>query len=325
LAIVFALLALDLGVFNKTDHVVRTREALAWTAVWVAISLMFNVGIYFMYENHWFGIGLDRNIGGKDAAVEFFTGYLVEKTLSMDNIFVMALIFGYFKVPGQYQHRVLFWGILGALIMRGIMIALGAAMIKNFSWTIYVFGGFLIITAIRMLKSSNEEVHPDNNPLVKLAKKIYRVTPDYEGHNFFSRINGQRAITPLFLVLLVVESTDVVFAVDSIPAIFAITTDPYIVFTSNIFAILGLRSLYFALASLLDKFRYLKESLVFVLGFVGAKMIASHHFHIPPAFSLLVIVSILAIGVLASVIRPPKPEAGATKEEEAPKPPSFPV
>lgn len=305
LVFVFIMLALDLGVFNKKDHVVSTKEALAWTGVWIAISLCFNVLLYFMYENHWFGIGV--GLDGKDAAVEFFTGYLIEKSLSLDNIFVIALIFGYFKVPAQYQHRVLFWGILGALIMRGVMIAAGAAMIKNFTWTVYVFGAFLIITAIRMLRSSHDEVNPDNNWLVKLAKRVYRVSSGYVGHDFFTKIDGKRAMTPLFLVLLVVESSDVLFAVDSIPAIFAVTHDPYIVFTSNIFAILGLRSLYFALASLLDKFRYLKESLVVVLAYVGAKMIASHHIPIPPWVSLLVIVGVLTIGVVASIVKKPKP------------------
>jgi tellurite resistance protein TerC len=306
LVVVLGMLALDLGVFNKEDHVVGTREALTWTGVWVAISLIFNVVVYFMYENHWFGIGVESNLNGRDAAVEFFTGYLIEKSLSLDNIFVIALIFGYFKVPQKYQHRVLFWGILGALIMRGVMIAAGAAMIRSFTWMVYVFGAFLIITAVRMLVQSHEEVNPENNLLVRVAKRFFRVTPDYIGHDFFTKIDGQRAMTPLFLVLLVVESSDVLFAVDSIPAIFAVTQDPYIVFTSNIFAILGLRSLYFALASLLDRFRYLKESLVFILGYVGAKMIASHHFHIPPAFSLLVIIGILAIGVIASIVRKPK-------------------
>jgi tellurite resistance protein TerC len=307
LVFVFIMLALDLGVFNKKDHVVSTKEALSWTAVWVFISLCFNVLLYFMYEGHWFGIGTEGGLNGKTAAVEFFTGYLIEKSLSLDNIFVIALIFGYFKVPAQYQHRVLFWGILGALIMRGVMIAAGAAMIKNFSWTVYVFGAFLIITAIRMLRSSHEEVNPDNNWLVKIAKRFYRVSAGYEGHDFFTKIDGKRAMTPLFLVLLVVESSDVLFAVDSIPAIFAVTNDPYIVFTSNIFAILGLRSLYFALASLLEKFRYLKESLVVVLAYVGAKMIASHHFPIPAWVSLLVIVGVLALGVVASIVKKPKP------------------
>jgi tellurite resistance protein TerC len=305
LAIVFIMLALDLGIFHKKDHVIGTREALAWTAVWVGLSLIFNVVIYYMYEGHWFGIGSDRAVDGGDAALEFLTGYLIEKTLSLDNIFVIALIFGYFKVPLEYQHRVLFWGILGALVMRGAMILIGAELITRFSWMVYVFGGFLIVTAVRMLRSSHGEMDPENNMLVRIARRVYPVSKQLDGHNFFTHVDGRRAMTPLFLVLLVVESSDVIFAVDSIPAIFAVTSDPYLVFTSNIFAILGLRSLYFALASLLDRFRYLKESLVFILGYVGVKMIASHHLKIPAWFSLGVIAGILAIGIIASV-RPKK-------------------
>ncbi|HET53589.1 MAG TPA: TerC/Alx family metal homeostasis membrane protein, partial [Ignavibacteria bacterium] len=221
--------------------------------------------------------------------------------LSLDNIFVIAMIFSYFRVPDKYQHRVLFWGILGALVMRGIMIYAGAALIDRFDWMIYVFGGLLIFTAIKMLLSKNEEINPDDNPLVKLARKLYPVTGTYEGHHFFTKLNGRRAITQLFLVLLVIESTDVIFAVDSIPAIFAITTDPYIVFTSNVFAILGLRSLYFALAAMITKFRYLKISIVIVLIYVGIKMLISEVYHIPTLISLCVIILILGSGILASL------------------------
>jgi tellurite resistance protein TerC len=303
LALVFVMLALDLGVFNKKDHEVSTKEALTWTAIWIGCSLLFNVGIYFIYEHHFFGIGVDDARGGRAAAVEFLTGYLIEKSLSLDNIFVIALIFGYFKVPAIYQHRVLFWGIIGALVMRGGMILAGAALIRNFTWMIYVFGGFLIITAIRMMFQKDDDIDPNNTWLVRRARRFFTVSRELDGHNFFTHVNGKRAVTPLFLVLLVVESSDVLFAVDSIPAIFAVTDDPFIVFTSNIFAILGLRSLYFALASLLDRFHYLKQSLVFILAYVGVKMILSHTYHVPAGFSLGVIVGVLGIGVAASMLR----------------------
>ncbi len=308
LILVFILLGLDLGVFHKKDKAISTKSALLWTAFWIALSLLFNVFIYFSYEHHWLGIGLHigHNVGGHDAAIKYFTGYIIEKSLSLDNIFVIAMIFSYFSVPDKYQHRVLFWGILGALVMRGIMIGAGAALIQRFDWMIYVFGGLLILTALKMLFSKDEEVHPDTNPLVKLARKLYPVTGHFEGHKFFTVQNGKRAITPLFLVLLVIESTDVIFAVDSIPAIFAITTDPYIVFTSNVFAILGLRSLYFALAAMINKFRYLKVSIVVVLIYVGIKMLISEIYHIPTLISLGVIVMILVIGVVASIMKSDK-------------------
>ena len=305
LLLVFVLLALDLGVFHKKDEAMSTKAALLWTAFWIALSLLFNVFIYFAYEHHLLGIGLHigHNVGGHDAAIKYFTGYIIEKSLSLDNIFVIAMIFAYFRVPDIYQHRVLFWGILGALLMRGIMIAAGAALIQRFDWMIYVFGGLLILTALKMLFSKDEEIHPDDNALVKLARKLYPVTGSYEGHKFFTIANGKRAITPLFLVLLVIESTDVIFAVDSIPAIFAITTDPYIVFTSNVFAILGLRSLYFALAAMMNKFRYLKVSIVVVLIYVGVKMLVSELCHIPTLLSLGVILIILSVGVFSSIMK----------------------
>ncbi|MCK6484204.1 MAG: TerC family protein [Phycisphaerae bacterium] len=306
IVLVLGMLALDLGVFHRRPHVIGTREALAWTAFWVIIALLFNSAVYYMYEHHWLGIGLHigHQLGGRQAALEFFSGYLIEKSLSLDNIFVIAMIFAYFRVPAVYQHRVLFWGILGALIMRGVMIAAGVALIRRFDWITYVFGAILFLTAVKMLLTSEESVEPENNILVRVARRWYPVSPNFEGQRFFTRIDGRAAVTPLFLVLLVVESTDVLFAVDSIPAIFAVTRDPFIVFTSNVFAILGLRSLYFALASLMDRFRYLKLSLVFVLAFVGVKMILAHAF--PDALSieasLIVICSILAVGMLASVL-----------------------
>lgn len=303
LLLVLILLALDLGVFHKKDEAISTKSALLWTGFWILLSLVFNVFIYFAYEHHWLGIGLHigHNLGGHDAAIKYFTGYIIEKSLSLDNIFLIAMIFAYFNVPDKYQHRVLFWGILGALIMRGIMIGAGAALIERFDWMIYVFGGLLILTALKMLYSKDEAIHPDDNPLVKLARRLYPVTGTYEGHKFFTIANGKRAITPLFLVLLVIESTDVIFAVDSIPAIFAITTDPYIVFTSNVFAILGLRSLYFALSAMMNKFRYLKVSIVIVLIYVGIKMLISQLYHIPTLISLGVIILILGTGIAISL------------------------
>lgn len=304
IAFVIGLMALDLGLLNRKAHVIRTREALKWTCMFIALALAFNVAVYFMYEHHWLGIGLNTGAhqSGKDAAMAFFTGWVVEYSLSLDNIFVIALIFNYFSVPGIYQHRVLFWGILGALLMRGAMIGAGTALIQQFHWIIYVFGVLLILTAVKMLLSKEEKIDPNRNPFVKLARRIYPVTLDFEGQKFFTKVDGKRAITPLFLVLLVVESTDVLFAVDSIPAIFAITTDPFIVFTSNVFAILGLRSMYFALAGMMDKFRYLKVSLMLVLIFVGLKMLASGYYHIPSSISLAVIVGVLATGIATSLI-----------------------
>jgi tellurite resistance protein TerC len=306
LAFVLLMLALDLGVFNRTDHVIRTREALGWTLFWIVLALLFNVLIYFVYRHHWFGMGLEPGHarGGHPAAIQFFTGYLIEKSLSLDNIFVIALIFSYFKVPAKYQHRVLFWGILGALIMRGAMIAAGVALITRFSWAVYVFGGFLIFTALRMLVGGDEAPDLAQNRLVRWTRKLFPMSEELDGHSFFTRLEGgRRAITPLFLVLLLVESSDVIFAVDSIPAIFAVTVDPFLVFTSNIFAILGLRSLYFVLARLIDKFHFFKLSLVVVLAYVGFKMVVSHHLDIPSWISLCVILGVLLLGVIASLIR----------------------
>jgi tellurite resistance protein TerC len=303
-ALVLFLLALDLGVFNRTAHVVSTGEAFGWTALWVALALLFNVGIYYIYDQHWLGVGLDigHPLGGSQAALQFFTGYLIEKSLSLDNIFVIALIFTYFGVPLRHQHRLLFWGILGALVLRGVMIVAGVALINRFSWMVYVFGGLLILTAVKMLVARHDNLEPDRNPLVRLARRVYPVSAELEDGRFFTRTGGRRAVTPMLLALLVIESTDVLFAVDSIPAIFAVTRDPFIVFTSNIFAILGLRSLYFVLASAMQHFRYLKMSLVFILAFVGVKMILAHHHPIPTAVSLAVIAGILVVGVLASIV-----------------------
>jgi len=319
---ILLLLALDLGVFHRRAHAVGVREALTWTGVWIAFALGFNVLVYFLYEHQWLGVGTRaaHSAGGQQAALDFLTGYIIEKSLSLDNIFVIALIFGYFRVPGVYQHRVLFWGVVGALVMRGAMIAAGSALIHRFDWIVYVFGAFLILTALKMLRGAHQKLDPEKNPLVRLARRLFPVSTTYDGQRFFTRSGGRRTATPLFLVLLLVESSDAVFAVDSIPAIFAITDDPFIVFTSNVFAILGLRSLYFALAGVMDKFRYLSTSLVFVLAFVGVKMILAHHWPIPTPVSLAVIAATLLAGVAASVVAsrrasggeaPPAPAAAA--------------
>jgi tellurite resistance protein TerC len=293
-AFVLLMLALDLGVFHRKAHVVTFKESIAWTVAWITLALIFNLGIaHYM---------------GNEKGLEFFTGYVIEKSLSVDNVFVFALLFSYFAVPPIYQHKVLFWGILGALVMRAIMIFLGAALIAKFAWIIYVFGAFLILTGIKMIVKREEEIHPERNPLVRWFKKLMPVTNDYRGDRFFVKENGVRMATPLFVVLLLVEFSDLIFAVDSIPAIFAVTKDPFIVYTSNVFAILGLRSLYFALAGVLDKFHYLKIGLGFVLSFVGVKMLLAHSaWKIDTHISLGVIVLILAASVVASLMWPRKP------------------
>jgi tellurite resistance protein TerC len=306
IALVLGMLALDLGVLNRKAHTISTRAALLWSALCVALALAFNGLIYFLYHYHWLGVGLSfgHKLAGHEAAMQFFTGWVIEQSLSLDNIFVIALIFGYFHVPRKYQHRTLFWGIIGALVMRGVMIAVGVAMLRRFEWIIYVFGVLLLATAVKMLRSEDEKIEPDRNPLVRLARRLYPVSPTFEGERFFTRVDGRRAITPLFLVLLVIESSDVLFAVDSIPAVFGVTRDPFIVFTSNVFAILNLRSLYFVLAAMLEKFRFLKLSLVMVLAYVGVKMLISNHVEIPTGLSLGVVGALLGSGALASIIWP---------------------
>ncbi len=295
--------------FHRKAHAPTVAEALAWSAFWILLALAFNGLVYFLYEHNWIGVGLafEGDVSGKQASLEFFTGYLLEKSLSLDNIFVIALVFSHFRVPLMYQHRVLFWGVLGALVMRGVMIGAGAVLIARFYWTTYVFGGLLLVTAARMLLVSHENLEPDRSPLIRIARRFYPVTVGTRAERFFVHEEGRWAMTPLFLVLLMVEGTDLLFAVDSIPAIFAVTSDPFLVYTSNVFAILGLRSLYFALAPLLAYFRFLKASLVFVLGFVGVKMLLAHHHPVPVTVSLPVIIGILGVGVLASVLYP---EAG---------------
>jgi tellurite resistance protein TerC len=297
---VVALLALDLGVFHRKAHAVSTREAIIWSVVWISLALLFNGAIYLFWQQ----LMPNSPASNGEAGLEFLTGYLIEKALSVDNIFVFVLIFSFFRVPPAYQHRVLFWGILGALLMRGTMILAGAALIKQFHWIIYVFGAFLIFTGIRMAFHKNEELHPEDNPLVKLVKRFMAVTKHYQGDKFFVREAGRLMATPLLIVLLVIESTDLIFAVDSIPAIFAITEDPFIVYTSNVFAILGLRSLYFLLAGVIDKFHYLKLGLSVVLVFVGVKMLLTDTaFKIPIGASLGIIALILTAAIGASLLR----------------------
>jgi tellurite resistance protein TerC len=289
---VLGILALDLLVLHRKAHSVSLREALAWSCVWVSLALLFALGVYFF-------------LGG-EKALEFLTGYVIEWSLSVDNLFVFLVIFSYFGVPAIYQHRVLFWGILGALVLRAIFIATGTALLTNFHWMIYVFGGFLIFTGIKLLFAGEEKIEPEKNPAVRLVRRFMNVTPDYHGQQFFIRKDGRLWATPLLLVLIVVETTDVIFAVDSIPAIFAITLDPFIVYTSNVFAILGLRALFFLLAGVMDMFRYLKVGLSFVLCFVGIKMVIVDFYKIPIGISLGVVAGILGISILASIFVRPK-------------------
>ena len=289
---VLGMLALDLLVFHRKAHAVSLREAFTWSVVWISLALIFNLGIYYMW--------------GSEKAMEFLAGYLIEKSLSVDNIFVFIMIFYYFAVPAIYQHRILFWGILGALIMRAIFIALGAALLTAFHWMIYVFGGFLVITGVKLLLTGDHQVEPEKNPAVRLLRRVMHVTKKYDGQRFFVRVDGRLWATPLLLVLVVVETTDVIFAVDSIPAIFAITSDPFIVYTSNIFAILGLRALYFLLAGIMDMFRYLKVGLSFVLCFVGIKMTIVDLYKIPIEISLGVIAGILTVAMAASLLVKPR-------------------
>jgi len=304
LGFVLVMVALDLGVFHRKARTPTIPAALSWTALWIVLALAFNVLVYFLYEQNWGGGSAvaTAHLSGREAATQFFTGYLVEKSLSIDNIFVIAMIFAFFRVPLAEQHRVLFWGIFGAVVLRGVMIAIGAALIERFDWIVYVFGALLILSAVKMLVVRHDNIDPDRNVVVRLTRRIYPVTDRFDGSRFFTVVDGRSAATPLFLSMVLVETSDVMFAVDSIPAIFAVTRDPFLVFTSNVFAILGLRSLYFALAGFMEKFRYLKMSLVFVLAYVGIKMMLSHHYPVPNLVSLAIIGGILAVGVLASIV-----------------------
>jgi tellurite resistance protein TerC len=357
IGLVMIFLALDLGVFHREAHAFSMKESVIWSCIWLACGLFFAGFIYFAYQHHWLGLGLETpvyasgaialgEVTGATAAIQYLTGYIVEKSLAMDNIFVIAMIFGYFAIPLKYQHRVLFWGIIGALIMRGGMIFLGAELIMSYTWVLIVFGLFLILTAVKMalIKSHSD---PGKNPVIKLARRFFRTVDFYDGQKFFTRrtvaptsisdpvtgkdtyapaepgtLSARYAITPLFLALIMVEITDLVFAVDSIPAIFAITPDPFIVFTSNIFAILGLRALYFCLAALIEKFRYLKPALILILGFVGIKLLllaappylndfgltASEikSIKIDPIVSLMIVLGTLALASVMSALIPDK-------------------
>ena len=285
---VLAMLALDLGVFHRKSHTVGMKEALTWSGVWVALALLFNAAVW-----HW---------RGHDKGLEFLTGYLVELSLSVDNLFVFLLIFAYFKVPVQYQHKVLFWGILGALLMRAVFIAAGVTLMQKFHWIIYLFGAVLVVSGLKMAFEKDKEVHPEKNPVLNLFRRFMPVTPEYHGGNFFVKREKLWLATPLFIVLLMLEKTDLVFAVDSVPAVLAITTDPFIVYTSNVFAILGLRSMFFALAGVMTLFAYLHYGLAAVLVFVGAKMLLAGFYKIPTLASLLVIIGLLAVSVVASLL-----------------------
>ena len=286
---VLGILAVDLLVLHRKAHTVSLREALAWSCIWVSLALAFGGGIYFFQ--------------GGEKALEFLTGYVIEWSLSVDNLFVFLVIFSYFSVPPIYQHRVLFWGILGALVLRALFIATGTALLANFHWMIYVFGAFLIFTGIKLLFVGEEKIEPEKNPAVRLVRRFIKITPEYQGQRFFVRKDGKLWATPLFLVLVVVETTDVIFAIDSIPAIFGITLDPFIVYTSNVFAILGLRALFFLLAGVMEMFRYLRVGLSFVLCFVGAKMLVAEFYKIPIGISLGVVGGILLISILASMLK----------------------
>ncbi len=289
---VLGMLALDLGVFHRDAHVVTKKEAALWSLVWILLAMAFNAGIYY--------------VNGPVRALEFLTGYLIEYSLSVDNIFVFIMVFSYFAVPETYRHRVLFWGILGALLMRGLFIVVGAALLQRFHWIIYLFGAFLVFTGIKMLFKEETAVNPEDNPVIKLLRRIMPITERYEGQRLFVTRQGQRFATPLLVVLMTIESTDLIFAVDSVPAIFAVTDDPFIVYTSNVFAILGLRSLYFLLEGVMGLFCYLRSGLGSVLGFVGMKMVLADVYKIPIGISLGVIVGLLGLSILASLLFPPK-------------------
>lgn len=287
--LVVGLLVLDLSVFQRKSHAVALKEAVIWSLVWIGLALLFNASIYLF--------------SGPDRALQFLTGYLIEKSLSVDNIFIFVLIFTSLSVPAAYQHRVLFWGVLGALVMRGLLIFAGAALLETFHWIFYIFGAFLLITGVRMAVQKEKKIQPEKNLALRLVRRLVPVTETYERERFFVRRAGKLMVTPLFLTLVVVEATDLVFAVDSIPAIFAVTRDPFIVYTSNVFAILGLRSLYFVFAGVVEKFYYLKIALAVILVFVGLKMLVADLLHLPAWLSLLVIVVVLAVALLASLLR----------------------
>lgn len=297
---IISMLVIDLLVFNRKSHEITIKESLIWTGVWIFCAVIFGIGLYFYMDS--------------DSSLDFFTGYLIEKSLSIDNIFVFILVFSYFGVKPEYQHKVLFWGIFGALVMRFIFIFLGVALIERFHWIIYIFGAFLVYTGIRMALEEEKEVHPEKNPILKLVRKIVPVTTDYDGDKFFTKMKGKTMATPLFVVLVVIETTDLVFAVDSIPAILAITTDEFLVYSSNAFAILGLRALYFALSGVMKLFHFLHYGLAAILSFVGIKMLIADFYHIPTLYALGFVAIAITVTIVLSVIFP-------VKEEETPAPP----
>jgi tellurite resistance protein TerC len=302
LAMFLGLLVLDLSVLHRESATLSVKQALFWTAVWICVAMSFTIVVYGLYEYRWLGFEPGQGVvDGADAVVQFITGYLLEWSLSVDNIFVMALIFAYLRIPTHYQYRVLFWGIVGAIVLRGLMIAAGTALLHYFDWMFYVFGLILLVSALRMLRDGDEEPDLEQSFPARLVRRFVPVVPDLDRARFFVRREGKLFATPLFVALVMVELTDVVFAVDSIPAILAVTRDPFLVFSSNAFAILGLRSLYFAVAGLMAMFRYLKYSLVLILAFVGMKMLLVSQFHVPNLISLGIILGTLGIGILASI------------------------
>ncbi len=301
-AVVIGLIVLDLGVFHRKDHEESFRESAIWTAVWTLVALVFNAGIYLY--------------AGGEPALSFLSGYVIERALAVDNIFVFMMIFTAFGVPSVLQYRALFWGIIGAIVLRAVLIATGTVLIERFEWVLYFFGAFLVVTAIRMLRSEEKEIDPGNHTVVRLVRRLVPVTDRYEGSHFFARIKGKRAVTPMFVVLAVIAVSDLVFALDSIPAIFAITRDPFIVYSSNILAVLGLQAMYSMLAGVIDQFHMLKYGLSAVLGFVGVKMLIAGFYHVPIGISLGIIVSMLAISIIASRIFPEDDTGGAANPVE---------
>ena len=323
LALFLGLLFLDLSVLHRESATLSVRQALFWTAVWISVAMSFTGVVYGLYEYRWLGfepgpgVGLGGDVG-RDAVLQFITGYVLEWSLSVDNIFVMAVIFSYLQIPTHYQYRVLFWGIVGAIVLRGLMIAAGTALLQQFDWMFYVFGGILLVSALRMLKNGDEDPDVANSLPARLVRRFVPVTDEIDRARFFVRREGRLFATPLFVALVMVELTDVVFAVDSIPAILAVTRDPFLVFTSNAFAILGLRSLYFAVAGLMAMFRYLKYSLVLILAFVGMKMLLVSHYHVPNHISLSIILATLGVGILASVAATHREQRSGSGGPEAP-------
>lgn len=308
------MLVIDLKLFRSKSHVIQVREALVWTSFWVGLALLFNLGI-FLLQGRLFAAEMSQ---GQRPALEFLTAYIVEESLSVDNLFVFLIIFSYFQVPPQFQRKVLFWGILGAIVMRAAFILLGTAIIQRFQWAIYVFGAFLIYTGIRLAIGQNKEIHPEKNPILKLVRRFLPVSDCLHGDAFMVKINGRLLLTPLIVVLTVVETTDVVFAVDSIPAVLGVTRNPFIAYTSNMFAVLGLRSIFFALSGMMQMFRYLSRGLAFILTFIGAKMLVSHYIHVPIGAALGVVVGTLAVSIVASLIVRRSEQAVAEPEAQEP-------